>query len=98
MKVLMKPQIDTPSSRSPQHISLGDPCLAEKIWAYGRQSEGDGVPDSVAALLIEVIAKHHLAEGGFGVEVPESVQRSDTNVSGLHGSTIIASPERSKTR
>src|SRR5258707_11450829 len=97
MKILVQSQVHAPVSGSPQHVPLCHTCLSKNVRSHGRHSEGCRIPDLVTILLIDVIAKHHWTERWFSIEVPDSVQRSNTDIAGLYGTAVIAGPERRKT-
>ncbi len=98
MEVLVEPQVHSPGSGPPQHVSLGDACLGENVRPYRRQPERQGIPDLVTALLVEIIAERHRTEGWLNVKITYSVQRGNPDVAGLDGIAIVASPEGRKAR
>src|SRR5256885_14327930 len=98
VEILVDAEIHAPSSRPPQHVTLGDTSLRENIRANGGETECTGVPDHVAAFLIEVVAQHHGTEGRLGIEVTDCIQGANPNVPGLDRAAVIADPKRCKTR
>src|SRR6267143_718398 len=101
VEVLVNPEIHTPGARPPEHVPLGNSCLAEKVCSYRGDSERSRIPNSVTTPLIEVIAKHHWAEG-LVIEITHCIYRTYADVARGYGGIIVRAivtcPERSEPR
>ena len=83
-EILVQPEIDAPSSRSPQEILSGDCRIIENIGAHGRRRKCVGVEELIACVLL-VIADHQRPEPDEIVKVPKGIDRVHGNISWTDG-------------